>query len=192
MMSVEVPVAGVEGEEEVYVVDTSVIIEGVVSKMVKEGKIRGRVIVHKVTISELENQANQGKVIGFLGLKEISRLRELASEGLIKFEIVGERPKPHDIKYAHAGAIDAIIRDLAWELNAILVVSDRVQAEVAKALGIRVLYIKPKPKTKLKIEEYFDDKTMSVHLKEGTPPVAKKGKPGEWYFVELSSKPITR
>ncbi len=191
MAPVEIPIAEVE-EEETYVADTSVIIEGIISRMVKEGKIRGRIVVHKVTISELENQANQGKVVGFLGLKEVNRLRKLANEGLIKFEIVGERPRIQDIKYAHTGAIDAIIRDLAWELNAILITSDRVQAEVARALGVKVLYIEPKPKLKLKIEKYFDNKTMSVHLKEGTSPIAKKGRPGEWYFVQLSDEPMTK
>ena len=179
-------------EEETYVPDTSVIIEGAVSKLIEKGKIKGKIIIHKAVISELENQANQGKAIGFAGLDEIKRLRELASKGLIELEIAGEKPRVYEIKYAKLGAIDALIRELAWELEATLITSDRVQAEVAKALGINVIYIEPKKEEKIRLEEFFDKNTMSIHLKEGVPPIAKKGKPGSWRIVSLRDKPLTR
>ena len=44
---------------------------------------------------------------------------------------------------------------------------------------------------KLSLEKYFDSRTMSVHLREGVVPVAKKGKPGEWQFEELSQEKLT-
>ena len=179
-------------EEEVYVPDTSVIIEGLVSKMIVEGRISGKIVLHKAVLSELENQANQGKVIGFTGLEEVKRIRELADKGLIEFEVGGEKPRGLDIKYAHAGAIDALIRDLAWELEATLITSDKVQAEVAKAVGIKVIYIEPRREASLEIERYFDKNTMSVHLREGSPPRVKKGKPGAWKIMTLDNKPLTR
>ena len=40
--------------------------------------------------------------------------------------------------------------------------------------------------------KFFDKTTMSVHLRESVKPSAKKGKPGEWKFVELSKKPLTQ
>ncbi len=179
-------------EEEIYVPDTSVIVEGVVSKLVEEDAIKGKIIIHRAVISELENQANQGKAVGFAGLEEVKRLRELAHKGKIKLEIAGERPKPVDIRMAWTGAIDAMIRELAWELDAILITGDRVQAEVAKALGIKVLYVKPKKEHKVKLEAFFDTETMSIHLKEGVPPLAKKGKPGSWRITVLKKEPLTR
>ncbi len=180
--------------EESYVPDTSVLIEGVVSRLVKEGRIRGRILIHRAVLAELEHQANMGKAIGFAGLEEVRRLRELAKEGLIEVEIVGERPKPSDIRAAESGAIDAIIRDYAYEVGATLITADRVQALVAQAMGMSVIYVKPsrKEETRLKLEEFFDDVTMSVHLKEGVPPRAKKGVPGKWVLVDLDSKPLRR
>ncbi len=38
----------------------------------------------------------------------------------------------------------------------------------------------------MQIENYFDSQTMSVHLRENTCPLAKKGAPGEWNMVKIS------
>ncbi len=193
MVSGIVPVAyGGGAEEEVHVPDTSVIIEGAVSKLVEEGRIRGRIIIHRAVLAELEHQANQGKAIGFAGLDEIKKLRSLAEQGLIEVEIAGERPKPSDIRMASSGAIDALIRDYAWEVGATLITGDRVQAEVARAMGVKVLYIEPKYTTELVVDRFFDSETMSIHLKEGALPRAKKGKPGSWRFEVIRDKPMTR
>lgn len=178
--------------EEVYVPDTSVIIEGIVSKMVIEGKISGKIILHRAVLSELEHQANQGKAIGFAGLQEISRLRSLAERGVIDFEIRGEKPRSTDIKQASLGAIDGLIRDLAWEVEGTLITGDRVQAEVARAVGLDVIFVEPRKELRLTIDGMFDKDTMSIHLKEGTTPKAKKGKPGYWRVVELSETPTRR
>jgi ATPase len=179
--------------EEAYVPDTSVLVEGVVSRLVREGKIRGRILIHRAVLAELEHQANQGRAVGFAGLEEVNRLRELARQGLIEVEIVGDRPKPTDIKMAEAGAIDALIRDYAFEVGATLITADKVQSLVAQAMGMSVIYIPPRrEERRLKVEDFFDDITMSVHLKEGVPPRAKKGTPGKWVLVDLNSKPLTR
>ncbi len=179
-------------EEEVYVPDTSAIIEGVVSRLIREGKVRGRIIIHKAVLAELEHQANQGRATGYAGLEEIKRIKELADKGYVTFEIGGEKPRPGDIRMASAGAIDALIRDYAFEVDAILITGDRVQALVAKAIGMKVIYVPPEKPAKLKLEEFFDETTMSIHLKEGVPPVAKKGRPGDWVYEVIDSKPLER
>ena len=176
----------------VYVPDTSVIIEGIVSKLVKEGRIKGKILIHRAVLAELEHQANQGRATGFAGLEELKRLRKMAEEGLIDIEIVGQKPSPADIRLAHAGAIDALIRDYAYEAGATLITADRVQALVAEAMGVSVVYIPPRREERLVIEKFFDENTMSIHLKEGVPPRAKKGTPGEWLLVDLDSKPLSR
>src|SRR3989339_841938 len=58
-------------EEKSYVLDTSVIIEKAVSKMVKEKKLSGKIIITRASLAELENQANKGQEIGFIGLEVI-------------------------------------------------------------------------------------------------------------------------
>jgi ATPase len=59
--------------------------------------------------------------------------------------------------------------------------------------GIDVEYLKQTPKQKplKRIHDYFDDKTMSVHIRENVAPLAKKGKPGSWELVKLDEVPTT-
>ena len=178
----------------IYVPDTSVLIEGIVSKLVEEGRISGKIIIHKAVLSELENQANQGRATGYAGLEEVKKLRKIAEQGIIELEVAGQRPSINEIRLARSGAIDALIRDYAYEVGATLITSDRVQALVAEAMGMSVIYIPPRVTglEKLHIEQFFDENTMSVHIKEGAPIIAKKGTPGNWALVELSSSPLSR
>ncbi len=173
-------------EDKMYMPDTSAIINGEVSKLVEEKKIDGKILLHKAVIAELEHQANFGKEIGFLGFEEINKIREIAD-----IEYVGERPTQYQIKRAKMGEIDALIRDVAWDKGAVLITSDKVQAESAKAMGMEVIFIEKEEEEKeLILEKCFDENTMSVHLKEGTIPIAKKGMPGKWEFVQISDKII--
>ncbi len=171
--------------------DTSVLIEGVISDLITKEKIE-EVIIHEASLAELEHQANEGKSIGFLGLEEVKRVRQICEEKNIKISFMGQRPKSNDIKYATIGEIDAIIRDAAYEEDATLITADNVQSRVAKAKGAKVLKLESKAKSKkIKLEKYFDETTMSVHLKEEVIPTAKKGNPAGWDFVELTEKTIT-
>ncbi len=183
-------VAGVS--EEVFVPDTSAVVAGVVSRMVERGEVRGRIIIHRAVLAELEHQANQGRATGFAGLDEVRRLRELASRGIVSVEVAGERPRLHEIRGAGYGAIDAVIRDYAYSVGGVLITGDRVQALVAEAMGLRVIYVSPTRVRRLRIEEFFDETTMSVHLKEGVVPVAKKGRPGDWEYVAIGEHALSR
>lgn len=165
--------------------DTSVIIEGLLSKKIIKKEIQAsEIIIHEAVIAELEHQANQNKAIGFLGLDEIKKLRELATNFELKFE--GQRPKPQEIRHASLGEIDSLIRQLAYDEEGTLITSDKVQSEVALARGIKVIYFSPKTAIKkLKLDSFFDTTTMSLHLRENVIPYAKKGLPGNWQFIAL-------
>lgn len=168
--------------------DTSVIIGGILSHKLLSKEIKANeIIIHEAVIAELEHQANLGKAIGFLGLDEIKKLREVSTQlGFVLF-FKGVRPHPAEIKKASLGEIDALIRQLAYDEDATLVTSDKVQSEVALAKGMKVIYFKRSVVAvkKLKLEKFFDETTMSVHLREGVPPYAKKGIPGKWEFAQL-------
>jgi len=158
--------------------DTSVIIDGRITEMIEKGELEdATVIIPEAVVAELENQANQGKETGFNGLTELNKLREMAEEGRIKLEYYGERPSLEDVKLAYSGSIDAMIREVAIKLNATFVTSDVVQAEVARAKGLKVIYLEPEApiKPKMRLLDFFDERTMSVHLKEGVVPMAKRG-----------------
>ncbi len=174
--------------------DTSVIVDGRISRLVEEGYLEGKVIVvPKAVVSELEYQANRGRETGFTGLRELQELQKLADEGIIEVKFAGERPGLEEIRLARSGEIDAMIREVAKEYDATLITSDKVQAEVAKAEGIEVVYFEPITKTgETEIERMMPENAMSLHLKENVPPMAKVGRPGDWKLVELRPEPCTR
>ncbi|MFQ6136132.1 MAG: PINc/VapC family ATPase [Candidatus Hydrothermarchaeales archaeon] len=171
----------------IIVPDTSVIVDGRITKLVRRKKERYKVIVPEAVVAELEFQANKGKESGFNGLEELKLLKKLADDGSIEMEYVGRRPHISKLK-----DIDDIIRNTAKMVDGTLVTSDRVQARVAESKGISVLYLKRKRvKHKLGILRYFDDETMSLHLRDKVVPIAKKGKPGDIHLIKLSKKPIS-
>ncbi|MEM3522519.1 MAG: PINc/VapC family ATPase [Candidatus Bathyarchaeia archaeon] len=175
------------------VVDTSAIIDGVLPKILKGYQANEvEVIIPYAVIDELEALASKGKEPGFTGLEEIKRLRKLCEEKNIKIELLGERPSLDDVKLAKSGRIDALIIDVAKSFKGILITSDYVQAKVAEAEGVEVQYTSPKSKVvELSFEKFFTKDTASLHLKEGVPPLAKKGKPGKFDLVKIRNEPCT-
>ncbi|NPA38797.1 MAG: Flp pilus assembly complex ATPase component [Candidatus Nanohaloarchaeota archaeon] len=175
-----------------YVPDTSALINGVVSKLIDEGKIKGTIIIPRFVISELENQANRGRETGYLGLEEIKAIVEREKKGKIKVEITGRAPTLEEIQLAKSGRIDFLIREIAYENKAVLITSDMVQAKVAEALGMEVMFFEKEVRKEPLFIKYFDEHTASVHLKEGTTPKAKKGMPGNMKLVELSKEVMSK
>lgn len=174
--------------------DTSVVIDGRISTRVKSGDLAGkRIVIPEAVVAELEAQANHGRDTGVKGLEELRRLSELAKSGKIELEYVGVRPNLDQIKLAGGGEIDAMIRDVALEIGASFITSDGTQFKVAQAMGIEVEYVRPQrdPIKQLSLEKYFTDDTLSIHLKEGTVPMAKRGKVGDFSLVRIADKPLT-
>src|SRR3989338_8958097 len=123
--------------------DTSVIIEGLLSEKLRQNQLESNeIIVHEAVIAELEHQANSGKAIGFLGLDEIKRIKKLSTERGFKLGFKGSRPKAAEIRHASLGEIDSLIRQLAYDEDATLITSDKVQSEVALAKGMKAIYYK--------------------------------------------------
>ncbi len=180
---------------EKIVPDTCILVEALVSAQVEKKQLSIKeIIIHEATLAELEHQANAGKAIGFIGLDEIKHLREMADQKLFTLRFSGRRPSAAETRMAAQGEIDALIRQLAYEEDATLLTADHVQAKTAEARGIKVLLFhneKNRQERSLQIETFFDTQTMSVHLREGVTPFAKKGVPGKWEFVMLSEKELT-
>ncbi len=184
-----------EKDKEIYVPDTSALINHVVSRLIEEGSIKeGVIIIPKFVLSELENQANKGRDIGYLGLEEIKKLKQFEKEGKgIEVTFEGRLPTLEEIQLSKSGRIDFLIREIAYEKGATLITSDYVQAKVAEAMAMNVIYIEKKiPLEKLPFERFFDENTTSVHLKEGCKPMAKKGRPGNMRLVEIGDEVLTR
>ncbi|TRZ81128.1 MAG: ATPase, partial [Nitrosopumilales archaeon] len=179
---------------EKYVVDTSIIIDGEITKLIEAGTLTNcEIIIPVAVLDELQSQASQHKDYGFVGLEEIKKIRDLAEKNNIILRFEGERPSMEDIKLARHGRIDAIIKDIAKKNGAIFYTADYVQALVAQVEGVKTSYSKPQIKiSDLEFEKFFDNQTMSIHLKEGTLPLAKRGKPGGFSLVEIDQTPLTK
>jgi ATPase len=177
--------------------DTSVIIDGRLSSRIKSGEFRGvEVIIPEAVVSELEAQANKGREIGFKGLEELSELRRLADRGEIKLKFSGIQPTFEEIRLSKEGRVDALIRSTAIEVGGLFLSEDRVQSLIAKAKGLDVEYMNPKVMDPsefetLKIEHFFTDDTMSVHLKNGVSPMAKKGPVRDVRYLRIREEPVT-
>jgi ATPase len=181
--------------------DTSAVVDGRVSERVESAKAT-TVVVPEVVVSELESQANDGRETGWDGLEELQQLASLADDGNVDVQYVSGEDAQNEMTNGSVASvrdgdadIDAIIRDVADVNNATLLTSDVVQSEVAKAKGIAVEYVEPRPRgaastsTDLAIEDFFDEQTMSVHLKTGTVPKAKRGAIGDMHYQQIADSP---
>lgn len=176
--------------EKKYVLDTSAVIEKAITNLAEKKEIEGTILIPNAVVAELENQANKGLEIGFIGLEELQEIRKIK---FLNLKFVGDRPTEHQIRLAKSGEIDAYIRELAYQEKAILITGDKVQAESAKVFGLKVIHLEREPiKEKLEFEKYFDDKTMSIHIKENTHVYAKRGKPGAWKLTKVSKSKLSQ
>jgi ATPase len=176
--------------------DTSVIIDGRLSPRVKSGEFEGaEVIIPEAVVSELEAQANKGREIGFKGLEELSELRKLADMGEIQLRFSGVQPTVGEIKMSKEGRVDTLILSTAIDVGGLFVSEDRVQALIARAKGLDVEYLSPKilnpsELLPLKLEYFFTEDTMSLHLKNGVSPMAKKGPIGNVLYARIREEPV--
>ena len=178
----------------ILVPDTSVLIDGRITSMIKAGEYKGAtIIVPEAVIAELEAQANNGREIGFSGLGELQSLCRMAEEKTIELKFSGIRPTLEQVKLASGGEIDAMIRSIAIENAARFITSDNVQAEVARAKGLDVIYLKPQITdfVPLGIDQFFDEHTIAVYLKERVPPSAKKGTINDMKLVKIRDQPVS-
>jgi len=172
----------------IYVLDVDSILDGSARRLIEQGEIGGRIIIHKAIVEYFYSEARSGRSTGFTGLDELKK-------------IVRDTPPHVEVIIAEDGRMPAnltldevkrLIRDYAWKAGGTIVSSDPIQVEAAQALGVSALYSGAREAGTIRIERFFTRDTMSVHLKEGAPPVAKVGRPGEWRFKLISDKPMSR
>ncbi len=176
-----------------YVLDTSVIIDGKVPDILRDRiSPNSQIIIPIAVLDELQAQASTNKPHGIEGLLQIKKIRDVCKTSKINLEFVGTRPTIEEIRLAKHGRIDAIIKDIALENDATLITCDYVQHLVSEAHGIKsMLLSSSKEDSELRFEKYFDNDTMSIHLKEGTYPFAKRGVPGNLKVVQLENQKLS-
>jgi len=178
----------------VIVADTSVIINGYLADQIESGFVKNSdIIIPQAVFDELQSQASNNKQQGFIGLEQIQKLNKLSVNYGLKIILKGSHPAIDDIKFAASGRIDALIIDIAKQNDAILYTSDKVQYLVAQAEDIQTVFLKPvNTHETLEFLKFFENDTMSVHLKENQYPLGKKGKPGEFLLTRLSDELLSK
>jgi ATPase len=179
-----------------YVLDTSVIVDGRLVEEIRQGDFDGKtLIVPDAILAELEYQASRGQEIGHTGLKELKNLQKLSADHKLTLRYAGPRPQRTAEGKIDSNEVDAMVCQLAEAENAVLMTSHHVQALVAQAKGIALHYAGDGPEEdgleRLRLLKYFDETTMSVHLRVGTPAKAKKGTPGKMEIVALNDENLT-
>jgi ATPase len=178
----------------VIVADTSIIINGYLADQIESGSVKNSdIIIPQAVFDELQSQASNHKQQGFIGLEQIQKLNKLSESHGLKIILKGSHPAIDDIKFAASGRIDALIIDIAKQNNAILYTSDKVQHLVAQAENIQTVFLKPViAHETLEFLKFFDNDTMSVHLKENQYPLGKIGKPGDFLLTTLSDELLSK
>ncbi len=176
---------------EKIVPDTSILISGILTDLISKGEVSdAEIIIPEFVVEELRAQASKGREIGFKGLAEMKKIRELEGKNITIVKR-GRRQTYEEIQLAKYGRIDALIMDVARDENATIYTADYVQALVAEAEGIKTRYFQSyEKKVKIKLEEMLTDDTMSLHLKEGTVPMAKRGSPSNTFLVKTGEDKI--
>ncbi len=170
--------------------DINVLVDRVISQKIEKKQFSfDELHIHEGILYFLELQANTGKASAMLALDELKKLQELSKKQ--EFIVYFAGKKIFDPRFIER-ELNNLVVNLAWEQGATLITSDKVLAKTAQAKDIKVLIIeKDKAYKKIKLEEFFDKQTMSVHLREGVKPMAKKGQPGLWQFTAVRDKKLT-
>lgn len=166
----------------IIVPDTSVVLDGRFSSFLETHQVE-EIIIPEAVVAEIEHQANTGKSSGEAGLRELMKIKGIADTSGIGLTYYGKRPNPAEIRYANLGEIDELVRNVASDNAAMLITGDKVQYEVAVSKGIDTIYLEPYSAIAMRIEDFFEPDTMSVHLKAGLPALSKKGRPGNMTLV---------
>ena len=166
-----------------YILDLSIITSGGLKSVKMLELIRtGVFYIPWEIIGALREMADKGLEDGVVGIDELTRLREKGAEIIYVHT---------DFRYK---TLDEIMVTLAKDMDATILTSDVTLYKLAKATGVSVelITLMSEAKTPLKIQDFFDEETLSVHLKEGISPMAKKGTPGNWRFEPIREEPMTR
>lgn len=150
--------------------DTSVVIDGRLKQFLAQTPVE-EIILPELVIAEIEYIANRGTPIGTTGLNELNDIRIYCLDHTIPLTYYGNRTGEYR-------DMDEKIRKVAEDTQAVLVTGDFVQGKIAEAKGIECIILEKQVAVETKIEDFFDDHALSVHLKEGVPVLLKVGRPG--------------
>ncbi len=174
----------VESDVNRFILTPEVIRSKLVSSLISRDEIKGTLYLPWAVIAVLEDESEKDEILKGKILDELNKIKNYSDEKRIDLVYADKEDFNEDLYH--------LLLRISIEKNAIILTSDRDKAKLLSALGAKVRYVKFSRKKIPKITQYFDGETMSVHLKEGVPPRAKKGRPGNWIYIDLDKKPMSR
>ncbi|MGM5481992.1 MAG: ATPase, T2SS/T4P/T4SS family [Nanobdellota archaeon] len=174
--------------------DLEIIKEEILSKKIKNNEIKPEIIIiHELILYYLERLAKENQTTGLIGIEELERLQEMQSDYGFSLQYKGRKPTSREINETKEEEIDRHVRDMAYDEGATIITGSLNTTKIAKAKSVPFLLEDSNSgKEKLELEKYFEEETMSVHIKEEVPVYAKKGGPGGWEFSQVSKNNIER
>ena len=172
--------------------DFGALAEELISRNVEDLKPK-KILISETLFCYIEKLAQENHTQSLIALEEIERLNSIKKKQGFELDFIGKTPKQVEIKNMERQEADRVVRNLAFDEGETLYTLSEIQARTSRAKGINVrLETKVSEKEELKIESFFDEETMSVHLKEDVCPYAKKGGPGGWEFKKLSNEELSQ
>lgn len=163
--------------------DETVLASGQMVRLVRNGMLDGcQILLSQAVMEQMRRTAARGRDAG---LREAEQLRRAASARGIELVRLDDAPLPLDDP-------DSAVLAAARGSGAELFTSKYLRSAAAKAEGMQVQYHKPQLPREPSFARYFDDSTMSVHLREGQPPMAKRGRPGAFELARVSEEVLSR
>ena len=171
------------GGKQKYVLDLSVILSGALrSADIEKIKYQSKFIIPIIVLRKLREMAEDGMEDGIVGIDALLKLKKDGADIEYVFDNIDSRL-----------TIDEAVLNIAKKTGAILLTSKEINLKIAEMMGITAKIISPKAvEGKLTLRNFFDENTLSVHIKEGIRPMAKKGLPGRWTFVPIREEPVSK
>ncbi len=168
--------------ENTYILTLDALRSGLVVKLVNNGELSGDFILPWNVIKNLDKEGSINSINKERALRELEKLRTLADERVINLEFVDD---------GETDTLKSII-NLSKKYDATILTTSDEKAKIYRSIGAKTKLLRDPHVNTPRVINYFDEFTMSVHLKEGVNPRAKKGKPGNWVYTDLEERVLTR
>ncbi len=169
------------------------------------------ILLLRAIIDEIEYQANLGHSVGFVGLNELKKLRELEDNQQHYIQTTVHREPSHSLSLRilenrlppnmrgsnTLTALDQLVRQITIETDSILFTINPIQTDLGAFEHVPLISFPSTPRSPHsskvpKLEDFFTDGVMSVHLIENCLPRAKRGRPGSWRLESQSDTILNR
>mgnify|MGYP006303189321 FL=1 len=117
--------------------DFKIIIEGILSKEIKDKSISPSiVIIHEAILYYLDRLTQENQTIGLIGIEELQKLQELQSKYNFTLEYKGRKPNSRELAEMDENMLAMEIRDMAYDEGATLFTASENMAKLAGAKSI--------------------------------------------------------